>query len=82
LAGEGRTNANCWAADLFFALPEGWDWGDQELPEEFHEVLAMTGEALHDTVRAKEFAESFDCLPEQILERVRRIQFDIPKGSK
>jgi len=82
LAGEGRTNANCWAVDLFFGLPEGWDWGDQELPEEFHDVLAMMGEALHDTVRAKDFAENFDCLPEQILERVRRIRIDVSKDSK
>jgi len=30
LAGDGRTNANCWAADLFFCLSEGWerDWTD------------------------------------------------------
>src|SRR5229473_3889546 len=54
LAGEGRTNANCWAVDLFFCASEGWerDWAKQTLPEEFHDVLATMGEALHDAVRA------------------------------
>jgi hypothetical protein len=75
LTGVGRTNANCWAVDLFFALSQGWerDWAELELPEEFHDVLAMMGEALHDTVKASDIAENFGCLPEQLLERVRRL---------
>jgi hypothetical protein len=78
LAGDGRTNANCWAADLFFDLSEGWerDWTDQDLPDGFHDVLAMMGEALHDTVRTPKIAENFDCLPEQLLDRVKRLQID------
>jgi hypothetical protein len=49
LSGEGRTNANCWTVDLFFANSVGWerDWAEQDLPEDFHDVLAMMGEALH-----------------------------------
>ena len=76
LAGEGRTNANCWAADMFFCLSEGWerDWTDQNLPEEFHEVLALMGEALHDTVGSPEIASDVDCLPEQLLDRVRNLR--------
>jgi hypothetical protein len=76
LAHEGRTNANCWAVDLFFCLSEGWDpdWTDQGLPEDFHDVLAMMGEALHDTVRTPEVARNFDCLPEQLLDRVKRLR--------
>jgi hypothetical protein len=75
LAGDGRTNANCWAVDLFFALSQGWeqDWGGLALPEDFHDVLAMMGEALHDTVRNPEIARNFACLPEQLLERVKRL---------
>lgn len=75
LNGEGRTNANCWAVDLFFCLSEGWerDWTEQKLPEDFHEVLALMGEALHDTVETPKIAENFDCLPEQLLDRVRRL---------
>ena len=30
LVGAGRTNANCWAVDLFFAHSQGWerDWAE------------------------------------------------------
>jgi hypothetical protein len=82
LAGEGRSNANCWAADLFFCRSDGWvaDWSDQGLPDEFHDVLARMGEALHDTVRAKHIAENFGCLPEQLLDRVSRIDTDGPRS--
>ena len=75
LGETGRSNANCWAADLFFALSEGWerDWAERTLPESFHDVLAMMGEALYDTVQAPEIARNFGCLPEQPLERVRRL---------
>jgi hypothetical protein len=37
LSGEGRSHANCWAVDLFFANGHGWekDWANQNLPEAF-----------------------------------------------
>jgi len=75
LGGAGRTNANCWAVDLFFCVSEGWEkhWTDQNLPDHFHNVLSLMGQALHDTVRTPKVADNFDCLPEQLLERVRRI---------
>jgi hypothetical protein len=51
LSGHGRTNANCWATDLFFCSDDlEHCWSDQDLPEDFHDVLAKMGEALHDTV--------------------------------
>ena len=75
LAGEGRTNANCWATDRFFGLSQGWkrDWAEQQLPENYHDVLANDGEALHDTVQAPDVARNFGCLPEQLLERVLQL---------
>jgi len=75
LTDKGRTNANCWAVDLFFCSSEGWerDWTEQNLPDRFHDVLALMGQALHDTVRTPKIAENFDCLPEQLLERVQRL---------
>jgi len=75
LSSEGRTNANCWAVDMFFCLSEGWEreWTKQPLPDDFHDVLALTGQALHDTVRTPKIAGNFDCFPEQLLERVRRL---------
>ena len=76
LVAKGRTNANCWATDMFFMLSEGWerDWTEQDLPAEFHDVLALMGEALHDTVQAPQVAANFDCLPEQLLVRVRNLR--------
>ena len=78
LAGPGRTNANCWATDLFFMLCKGWerDWTEQELPEGFHDVLSLMGDALHDTVQSPKFASDYGCLPEQLLERVRKLRID------
>jgi|SRR5437667_3560557 len=36
----GRTNANCWAADLFFALGEGWgDVAWEHVPDQLGDVL-------------------------------------------
>jgi hypothetical protein len=77
LSTEGRTNSNCWAVDLFFCSYEDlWehDWSEQNLPEDFHDLLAMMGEALHDTVKSPDIAENFDCLPEQLLERAKRLK--------
>jgi hypothetical protein len=77
LSEEGRTNANCWAADLFFCSEDDlWerDWSEQNLPDDFHDVLAMMGQALHDTVTSPDIASNFDCLPEQLLERVKRLE--------
>lgn len=75
LSGQGRTNANCWAVNMFFCLSEGWerDWTEQNLPDDFCDVLALMGQALHDTVKTPKIAENFDCLPEQLLDRVRRL---------
>ena len=73
LSGPGRSNANCWAVDLFFGICRHWerDWGDHDLPEKLNDVLAKMGEALHDAVRATDIAENFGCLPEQLLQELR-----------
>lgn len=80
---EGRTNANCWATDLFFGECKGWerDWVDLDLPEELHDVLAKMGEALHDTVQAPSVARNFGCLPEQLLEEVGRLRIDLSEDK-
>ncbi len=76
LSGGGRTNANCWAVDLFFGVCQHWerDWGDHDLPEKMHDVLAKMGEALHDTVRHTDIAENFGCLPEQLLQELESFE--------
>jgi len=80
LATDGRTSANCWAVDLFFAHSEGWeqDWTAGQLPDDIHDVIAMMGEALHDAVDAPGIAENFGCLPEQLLDRVNRTSINAP----
>lgn len=61
---------------LFFSRSEGWqrDWTEVDLPEDFHDVLALMGEALHDTVKNPEIAKNFGRLPEQLLERVKHLK--------
>lgn len=61
LSADGRTSANCRAVDAFFADSRGWerDWADQELPDDFHDVLALMGEALHDTVARSRCGREF-----------------------
>ena len=73
LGNEGRTDANCWVTDLFFCLDKGCDWAAQELPEDLHDILSRMGSALHDTVSAKDIAEDFGCLPEQLLADLRKL---------
>lgn len=82
LAGVGRTNPNCWAADLFFCLSNGWerDWTEQNLPDDFHELFLLMGQALHDTVQSPKIAANCGCLPEQLLERVRSLK--VPAQGK
>lgn len=75
LAGPGRTNANCWAVDLFFMTDDNWesDWGEQGLPDDFANIFTAMGGALHDTVSSPHIAENFGSLPEQILAQVNRL---------
>jgi hypothetical protein len=75
LAAAGRTNANCWATDLFFMNSQDWEahWAEAALPAPLHDILAKISEALHDTVRNPEIAKNFACLPEQLLAELNRI---------
>jgi hypothetical protein len=70
---EGGTNANCWAADLFFCLGEGWEVDWEHLPDEFGDILGDMGGALRDTVQSPEVATNFDSTPERLVERLRAI---------
>ena len=72
----GRSNANCRATDLFFCLGEEWEGDWEHLPDNFANILADLGGALHDTVSAPDIARNFESLPEQLLARVREIHFN------
>jgi len=67
----GRTDANCSVVNAFFAKFERSDpW--THLPAHICELLRDMGGTLHDTVHAPHVARSFESLPEQLLERLRR----------
>jgi hypothetical protein len=70
---EGRTDANCWAVNMF--MIEDWGPDDREIliGNELHDVLADMGGALHDTIEYPQIAENFCSTPEQLLQRAEVI---------
>ncbi|MGZ3373147.1 MAG: hypothetical protein ACXU9Z_07635 [Gemmatimonadaceae bacterium] len=71
---RGRTNANCAAADDFFLdLKNEWSRSWDHLPEGYQDLLGDIGGGLHDTVSAPDVAENFESTPEQLLERLERL---------
>jgi len=72
LASEsGRTDANCTATDYFFSKADpAWS----HLPPAYQSLLESLGGTLHDTVHAPKIAANFECLPEQLLERARKLR--------
>lgn len=71
LAGpEGRTDANCSTVHHFFNETEAL-W--QPLREDFRSICDDMSGTLHDAIYAPDIARTFEALPEQLLERVRRI---------
>jgi hypothetical protein len=70
---EGRTNANCWAVDLFFAIRDEWERDLEHLPSGYQELLSNMGEAVHDTVLRPDTAANLENTPEQLLAQLDRI---------
>lgn len=70
---EGRTNANCWAVDLFFSIDDNWQEKWPEVPDLLKDVISDMGGALHDTFGSPEIAKQFDSTPEQLLKRVEEL---------
>ena len=70
----GRTNANCWAADLFFLVSDGWECDWDYLDEDLQDIIGDIAGTLHDTIQAPEIAQDFDSTPEQLLQRIERYQ--------
>ena len=69
-----RTDENCKAVDLFFAINDHWRVRWDNLPEDFKLILDDIGMCLHDTVSASNIAENFDSTPEQLLERIKQLK--------
>lgn len=70
LAGEGRTDANCNTTYYFFTETEPL-W--RALPPEYQAVLDDMSGTLHETVYAPDIARIFEATPEQLLERVKKL---------
>jgi len=71
---EHRTDANCSAVDLFFAVEDHWSVRWEELPRDYQRVLDDIGGSLHDTVSNPDIAENFQSTPEQLLDRISRLK--------
>ena len=69
---QGRTTANCFAVDLFVDLAD-WDLDWDSFPEQLKEIISDMVGVLRYTVRHPEVAANFYGLPEQLLDRVRRL---------
>lgn len=70
---EGRTNENCKYVDSFFCLKDNWFNCIERLPNEMHDILFDIGGTLHDAIKNPEIAKNFQSLPEQLLERVKKL---------
>jgi hypothetical protein len=72
----GRTNKNCEETDLYFCLHEDHSFDWNHLPQSFQLILDDIGGQLHDTIYDSEIAKNFESTPEQLLERLRDINFN------
>ena len=68
---EGRTDANCSTVFNFFDASEPL-W--RNLRDDFRGICDDMSGTLHDAIYAPDIARTFEALPEQLLERVRRIE--------
>lgn len=68
---EGRTDANCSTVFNFFDATEPL-WSG--LREDFRGICDDMSGTLHDAIYAPDIARTFEALPEQLLERVRKIE--------
>jgi hypothetical protein len=71
---EGRTDENCQIVDSYFCTKNNWSYCIKHLPIEAYEILFDIGGTLHDTFENPDIAANFQSLPEQLLERVEKME--------
>lgn len=71
---EYRTDENCRAVDLFFAINDHWHIRWHNLPDDYKSIMDDIGGCLHDTVSASRVAENFQSTPEQLAERAKQLK--------
>lgn len=59
---------------MFFCVGEGWESDWDHLPDEIGDILSDMGGALPGAINHPEIATNFDCLPEQLLVRIRSVK--------
>jgi len=70
---EGRTHENCCTVDRYFSCKEDWPNCIENLPQDLYEILFDIGGTLHDAIQNPKIAANFYSLPEQLRERIRKI---------
>jgi len=70
---ENRTDENCRAVDLFFAVYDHWNISWDSYPEQFKQLLDDIGGCLHDSISAPDVATNFESTPEQLLLRAKEL---------
>ncbi|HUU17627.1 MAG TPA: hypothetical protein VMW72_10795 [Sedimentisphaerales bacterium] len=70
---NGRIDENCKFVDNYFCFQKNWPEYIKHLPEELYAILCDIGGTLHDTVEDPKIASNFESLPEQLLDRVRKL---------
>ena len=70
---EGRTNENCKYVDSYFCCKDNWFDCIERLSQELHDILFDMGGTLHDAIKSPTIAENFQSLPEQVLERIKKL---------
>lgn len=70
---DGRTDKNCNLVSKYFLLKNDWPVNIKHLPEELYDIL-FDFVTLGDSIKRPNTASNFESLPEQLLERVRRLK--------
>lgn len=70
---ENRTDENCRAVDLFFAMHDHWNISWDSYPEQFKQLLDDIGGCLHDSISTPDIATNFESMPEQLLVRAKEL---------
>ncbi len=70
---EGRTHENCCTVDSYFSSKDDWPDCFKHLPRDLYEILFDIGGMLHDAIQNPEIAANFYSLPEQLRERIIKI---------
>jgi hypothetical protein len=70
---EGRTHENCCAVDFYLGVKSDWPTCIEHLPRDVYDILFDIGGTLHDAIQCPDIAANFESLPEQLLDRVRKL---------